>query len=175
MANATGKLIYSDALIFLRRSRKRSFIMKRAVGRALKFAIGLWRKGPLKNKFEASAPFRYPGQYQKRSAKYIKRKQKKFGHNKPMVFSGEFRAAMLAAAPQMPSKITKRIRVKFLPTPRVINLHARGSFHDFPKALTAFNRRDKREFAEGIERSLKKLIKRELKRRGAKTVKRFTA
>ena len=171
MANATAKLTYSPAFQFLRSRRKRKAVMSKAIRGALKRAISLWRKMKLKGHFEASAFSRYPGAYKKRTAKYNKRK----GHNRPMVKTGEFRKAMLSAEPHIPKKIKRKVSVPFRPTPRAISLHGPASFHNFPRSITAFNRRDKKDFARWIERALKKLVTKLIHRSGARTVKRFTA
>ncbi len=173
MARSTGRLIFSKALMFLRRKRTRGPIMKKAVRGALGRQIAVWRKKTLPEHFKTSAPGRYPGAYRARSPGYLKKRRKR--GKGPMVFTGEFRRQMLSATPQIPKKITKTIRVKFTPTPRIINIHGGGTFHDFPRAVTAFSRRDKRTFAVGIERTLKKVVRRELKRGGKRTIKRFTA
>lgn len=175
MANATAKLHYSEAFLFLRRSRKRKGIMQKAIRGALTRAIALWRKKTLKKHFEEFSPRIYPGAYKNRTPSTIKRKKKKFGHNRPMVHTGEFRKAMLAAAPDIPKKIKRKVRVKFAPHVRKGNFHGRNTFHNFPRSIKAFNRRDKKDFARWVEKFLKAIVLKLIQRGGARTIKRFTA
>ena len=172
MANASAKLIYSEAFLFLRSNRKRKGIMQKAIRGALKRAIALWRKKTLKKHFEERSPRIYPGAYKRRTDKHNKRK----GHSRPMVgLTGEFRKAMLAAKPNIPKKIKRKALVKFAPHVRKGNFHGRNTFHNFPRSIKAFNRRDKKDFARWVERALKKTVTKLIHRGGARTIKRFAA
>lgn len=159
-------------------------LIKRAgegpLGRAIDSAfhtMGLdWQRRNVPGHFEESAPHRYP-HYMTRSEKYQKRKQKEFGHRRPMVLTGQMRATLLGRAPTIEGKATTRaVRTLVrLPFVRVANLWTGGGRkHDFHKAITAITRGERRSLVQRMQRRTIFLLRRELSDTG-KVTKRFTA
>ncbi len=175
MPNATGKLEFSSALVFLTRSRRRGGPMRELTVKAIrKWILGRWFPKILPKHFEPIAPRIYPGVYTPRAPSTIRRKARK-GVVGPMVFSGAMRRTILGTKPRTESKSSSATVKVTLAHARVVNIHKRGSRHDFPAALTAFNNRDRKSLVASVRKDLIHDVRAELRRRGPKTVRRFVA
>jgi len=86
--------------------------------------------------FKESAYWRYGGAYQKRGIKYEARKYRRFGHSKPMVWSGAMRRQILGFARITSNQKKGRVQMTGV---RALNLSAQPNAPDFKAELKAVN------------------------------------
>ena len=100
MAKAVATFGMNEMLLGLARRRgpagdRVSKVLREAVGRALL----MWHRKMLPGHFEEEATFKYAADYTPRAKRYQRAKQRKMGHRKPMVFSGQMRDTVLGTTP----------------------------------------------------------------------------
>lgn len=145
-------------------------VMRKAYESALKW----WYREVLPKHFEEGAATRYMGAYTRRAKGYLESKQKKWGHRKPMVWSGKMRAKILGGGTTPKDKATTRryyIELK-LPHAHVTNIwrgvHTQrgGRPHDFAHELTVTSKKEEAALGKRVERVMNRLLADKFERGG---------
>lgn len=127
-------------------------VFVRAVRKALHDAGIYWRDNVMKRHFEFSAHKRYG--YAKRVVSYEIRKAKKYGHRRPLEFSGEAKAQILGFKRQVSVRRGGQdfvVRVPFSAPKHFFQINPRGQQINKPKELTAINEEEIKELALFID------------------------
>ena len=139
-----GKILYNKPAAFSRKLLNQE--VKASLGEA-----GLrWHRNTLPGHFTPAAASRY--RYKKRSEKHEEAKLRKFGHNKPLVFSGALAAQVMRAA-----RITatgKGVRVVMRGPKYLYQRRKDYKQPDKAKELTTTTRTELRSIAQSMHRDL---------------------
>ena len=124
----------------------------------VKAALGVeglnWHRHTLRRHFEESAAAIY--RYQKRSPKHIAEKLRRFGHRRPLVFSGAMSAQITRMARIVPS--SKGVRVN-MTGPRYLYMKRRDQKQpDKAAEITATTKSEERTIARSLHKSLSKRL-----------------
>lgn len=135
--------------------------LRPTVKEALRRAIIAWHQGNdpafqgqrggfLKFHFSRQGMYRYrnPGVYEPRTKKYNQRKERKFGHRDPLVFTGRTKRAVMMSI--RVSGSSQRARGTMQGT-NVLNFKGRGT-HNLRAELLAVNESEEQALALGFER-----------------------
>ena len=119
-----------------------------------KFLAKNWHKNTLKEHFTRQGATKY--HYDKRTKKYNKRKQKKYGHQEPLRFSGALmrRASMVRDITS--NKKGAKVKLKDLPK---YTFQYRGSGPKKYEELVTVTRREEITMAKDMEKFMAKALK----------------
>ena len=104
---------------------------RKALGEAVREALAdigrYWHGEILPKHFLSSATARYG--YKRRGGRYTKRKRKKFGHRRPMVYTGRMQRDLRGRAEIRSSTRSARVKMR---TARALNFSGRAKRGDYP-------------------------------------------
>jgi hypothetical protein len=104
-------------------------------------------QGMLQYHFTPQAFYRYKGIYQARGAKYEKRKQNKYGHKNPLVWTGLTRDSVKGGISVSGS--FREVRGRMSGANRALNFGGRSNMPDMRKELMAVNKDEDQVLSEG--------------------------
>jgi hypothetical protein len=134
-----------------------------AVKDALQRGVAAWHHGAdpafsgqsqgfLAFHFSRQAMFRYPGVYQPRTLKYERRKEHKYGHRNPLVFSGLSQRAVCTSISV--SGTSKSVHGTMTGANQAFNFGGRPGMPKMREELLAVNQQEADALARGIEQIL---------------------
>lgn len=117
---------------------------------------GFWHERFLPLHFHPSAKFRYRGAdtYLPRSAQYEKRKRRLFGHNLPLVFSGDLKKSILSE--QRVSATSKKATVTLRGTRYLYPFKKNARDHDKAKELTVLRVDEGRTLSKRLKTNIER-------------------
>ena len=184
---ASGSFKTADWFTRLTRGRGDRNLIGKVVREALtRFARGFWHRRILPQHFKEGAGRKYPGAYLPRTRNYTDRKQKKYGHRRPMVWTGTFMRGVLGHKPTVDSTTAGdsrsiKIKAQLNVGNRAANLwsgkqrRGAGNAHDFRRSLGATNRADKQKWIKFFRKIFPLMLRREQQRGQQKKTERYAA
>ena len=86
-------MVFVKQIVYGAPAEEEAKAFERGLKKGLRAAVEFWRKDMAPDHFKAGAVGRY--QYRRRSKKYMERKDRKYGHQDPLVFTGDSKRQIL--------------------------------------------------------------------------------
>ena len=146
-----GRMVYIGSPKAMKRG------MPKVVQESMKAAGALWHRQDLPRHFDSTASNRYG--YKARTSKYLTRKRRVKGHNRPLEYSGELKRAVTRMARITGSRLTVRVSMDVGQAWYATrNWVTRASMPDMPRELTAITNDEERVLARFVEQEAERQL-----------------
>lgn len=134
-------------------------------------AASYWEENFFDRRYSEQAPRHYPGTFVGRTREYRKRKRRKFGHDKPNVFSGRSKSiAKNSFVIERRESSRKRMAISVRFNARVSNFHTPDNGRiNMPAELRAMNASEQRRLIRVVDRVAQSEVRRVVQNRNAQT------